>query len=143
MGGKDVMKVFLDTNVVIDFCAQRMPFFESASTIIDMAYRKDISIVISSLTLINVAYILKKAFPKETVMHKLKELADISIISPIDKSMIENAILRNSKDFEDCVQCFSAMIEKAELIITRDKCGFEELPLPTFTPQDFVSRCQT
>lgn len=31
------MKVFLDTNVIVDFCAVREPFFHDASMIIDMA----------------------------------------------------------------------------------------------------------
>lgn len=33
------MRVFLDTNVVIDFCGQRAPFFDAAAEIIDMAKR--------------------------------------------------------------------------------------------------------
>jgi len=57
------MKVFLDTNVVIDFCAHRAPFFQPAACIVDMGYRGEIDIAISALTFINVAYI-EKGFPK-------------------------------------------------------------------------------
>lgn len=59
------MKVFLDTNVIIDFSANRAPFWEAAARVIDMGYRGEISLVISSLTFVNVAYILRKVFPSE------------------------------------------------------------------------------
>ena len=36
------MKVFLDTNVIIDFYAQREEFYRPASIIIDLAKRKEI-----------------------------------------------------------------------------------------------------
>lgn len=135
------MKVFLDTNVVIDFCGKRQPFFQSAATIIDMGYRRELGLIVSSLTFINVAYILRKAFPKELVNEKLKELSTICEISPIDSPIIRSAIVNGSKDFEDCVQCFSAMACNAEAIITRDKSGFADLPLPVYTPDDFVKCC--
>lgn len=32
------MKVFLDTNVVVDFCMRREPFFHDAAVIFDLAY---------------------------------------------------------------------------------------------------------
>lgn len=42
------MKAFLDTNIVMDFCARRIPFFESASLIIDMGYRKELTLIVFS-----------------------------------------------------------------------------------------------
>ena len=54
------MKLFLDTNIVVDFYAQRDPFFSSAWKIIELAERGLVDIVVSSLTIINLAYILRK-----------------------------------------------------------------------------------
>lgn len=82
------MKVFLDTNIIMDFCARRLPFFENASLIIDMGYRKELVLVVSSLTFINVAYILRKAYPQDLVMQKLANLAKICTVSPIDEEVI-------------------------------------------------------
>jgi len=135
------MKVFLDTNVVIDFCAHRAPFFQPAACIVDMGYRGEIDIAISALTFINVAYILRKAFPKEDVYAKLGSLAELCDVSPIDRSTVKEAIRRRSSDFEDCVQCFSAMASRADIIVTRDETGFKDLPVPFITPSDFISRC--
>ena len=46
------MKVFLDTNIIIDFYARREEFFRPASIIFDLAYHGNISIYVSSLTFI-------------------------------------------------------------------------------------------
>lgn len=132
------MKVFLDTNVVMDFLAKRMPFFEDASLIVDMGYRKEICMIISALTFINVAYILRKVYPQELVMAKLKSLAEICLISPIDDEAIMNGIQMQAKDFEDSVQYLSALKCDAEVIVTRDVKGFEKMPIRVMTPAAFL-----
>ena len=40
------MKVFLDTNVVVDFSAEYEPFYKDAAIITDMAYHKETSFII-------------------------------------------------------------------------------------------------
>ena len=132
------MKVFLDTNIIMDFCARRLPFFENASLIIDMGYRKELVLGVSSLTFINVAYILRKAYPQDLVMQKLANLAKICTVSPIDEEVILTGIRMKAKDFENSVQYLSALRCGAEVIITRDAEGFKEFPIPSQTPDEFL-----
>ena len=56
------MNVFLDTNVVIDFMGEREGFFDDAATIFAMIEDRSIRASASALTIVNCAYILKKAF---------------------------------------------------------------------------------
>lgn len=56
------MNVFLDTNVVMDLLAERVPFFNDAASIVEMHRRGLINISISTLTVVNCAYILRKAY---------------------------------------------------------------------------------
>lgn len=44
------MKIFLDTNVMVDFCAEREPFYSNAATIIEMGHNGNVSLIVSSLT---------------------------------------------------------------------------------------------
>ncbi|WP_300812259.1 PIN domain-containing protein [uncultured Bacteroides sp.] len=135
------MKVFLDTNVIIDFCANRAPFCEAAARIVDMGYRGEISLVISSLTFINVAYILRKAFPADLVIRKMEQLTRLCEISPIDETIIKEAVKRREKDFEDCVQYLSACQLQTDVILTRDLTGFNNFPITVQTPDDFLDAC--
>lgn len=136
------MRAFLDTNVVVDFFGHRDPFFSDAADIIDMAVRDEITLVVSSLTFINAAYVLRKSFGKDIMLRKLTQLASICDISYIDSNIIKDSILRNSRDFEDCVQYLSAIQGKADLIITRDKTGFADLGGITMKPAEFLENCR-
>lgn len=66
MGGKGSMNVFLDTNVVLDFMGERKGFFASASTIFSLIEDRTIHASMSALTIINCAYILKKALVRRS-----------------------------------------------------------------------------
>lgn len=136
------MRVFLDTNVVVDFLTMREPFFKSAALIMELARLGNIEVVISSLTFINVAYIVRKAFGKQAVIEKLERLATLCQISEINNEVIKGAIAMRSKDFEDCVQWLSAKMASADLIVTRDRDGFSDLPVPFMSPAAFLEACQ-
>ena len=135
------MNVFLDTNVLVDFCAEREPFYEDAAAIIEMGYNKRTNIIASSLTFVNIAYVLRKVKSRELVKQKLGQLMGICVVSPIDRQVITQALSSRTKDFEDAVQYFSAMQAEADLIVTRDTKGFEEASLPVMTPAEFLARC--
>lgn len=135
------MKVFIDTNVAVDFCAIREPFFKEAAIIIDMARKGMIEIVISSLTFVNIAYIMRKKFPKEDVVRKLDTLINICEVSPINGNVIRNAIASDALDFEDAVQFFSVRDANIDVVVTRDKKGFSKFNLVINTPQEFLEHC--
>lgn len=136
------MRIFIDTNVVVDFCSEREPFFQEASDIFDMGTRGEVEIVISSLSFVNMAYVLRKTFAKDDLHERLKKMSDRCIISSVDGDTIRTAISLNSKDFEDCVQCESAKLAKADLIVTRDEKGFTDLGVLFVSPTEFITMCQ-
>ena len=122
------MRIFLDTNVMVDFCAEREPFYSDAAAIIEMGYDGKITPIASSLTFVNIAYVLRKVKPRE-------------LVSPIDRQVISFASASRTRDFEDAVQYFSALQANADLIITRDAKGFADFDLPVMTPAEFLARC--
>ena len=46
------MKLFLDTNVLIDFILERQPFYQAAAMIISYAEENKVQICVSSLSLV-------------------------------------------------------------------------------------------
>jgi len=135
------MKLFVDTNVVIDFLGQREPFAKDAAVVFDMHLKGMVQIAISSLTVVNCAYILRKEFSKEIMLEKVKWLCENLFVTPIDKECLVNASQENYKDFEDAVQYMSAMSFNPDLIITRNVKDFKELSFAVLTPSEFVLNC--
>ena len=135
------MKIFLDTNVLIDYLNKREPFFAEASQVMDLCVSKHVEGVLSSLSVINAAYIMRKAYPKDSLLLKISWLTEKFEVCPINKESIQRAANSRPSDFEDAVQYFSALQANADLIITRDAKGFIDFDLPVMTPEEFLARC--
>lgn len=136
------MNVFLDTNFVIDFMGEREGFFDDAAAIFSMIADGSICASVSSLTIVNCAYILKKAFGSDVMLEKLDTLCQILDVMPITKEQVQNAISMKPYDYEDAVQYLSALPYHPDMVITRDKKGFNDLDILAMTPAEFVQKAR-
>jgi len=133
------MKVFLDTNVVVDFLAEREGFYLPAAVIVTLADRAEIQIVVSAMTFINAFYLMRKDYAKEVLYAKVGEFARMCTISPVDSAMIKKALQLQGVDFEDTVQHLSANTSPVDVIVTRDK-HFRHYGGNIMTPVQFLDR---
>ena len=136
------MKVFLDTNVVIDFMGKREGFFDDAAAIFAMIEDKKVNATTSALTIVNCAYILKKAFSTDIMLEKVEALCQMLNVTPIDRSQLMNAVQLKPYDYEDAVQYLSALPSRPDVIVTRDKQGFNKFDILVMTPAEFVNRAK-
>ena len=136
------MNVFLDTNVVIDFMGEREGFFDDAAAIFSMIEDGKITASASALTIVNCAYILKKAFSSDIMLEKVEALCQMLNVTPIDRSQLMNAVQLKPYDYEDAVQYLSALPYRPDMVITRDKKGFNDLDILVMTPSEFVSKAK-
>lgn len=132
------MKVFLDTNVIVDFCAQRGDFYRAAAILIELGRRKKIDLCFSALTVVNTIYLLRKIMDKDNALSVIHGLTGFCQVAPLDETVVREAFARRWKDFEDCTQCLSAETIKADVIITRDASHFTQSTLPVETPSEFL-----
>ncbi len=136
------MNVFLDTNVVIDFMGEREGFFDAAAAIFSMIEDKRITASVSALTIVNCAYILKKAFSSDIMLEKVEALCQMFNVTPIDRSQLTGAVELRPYDYEDAVQYLSALPSRPDVIITRDKRGFNDFDILVMTPAEFVNKAK-
>lgn len=131
------MKLFLDTNVVIDVIAAREPFVADSRAIFNLCETGKAEGTVSALTLCTVSYVLRKFVSPGTMRTKLSELRNI--LSPIDLSvsLLDKAISSIS-DFEDAVQFYTAVYSEVDYIITRNVKHFPQDNIPVLTPTEFL-----
>lgn len=135
------MKVFIDTNVLIDFVCKRDVFFRPAAVLFDMAYKGKIRLIISSLSFVNAYYVgLKYKYNSVALQKSLKEIKAIVQISSFDEQMLEYAFSLEVKDLEDAVQYFSALSLNSDCIITRNEKDFDFSSIPVYSPNDFFEK---
>ena len=136
------MNVFLDTNVVVDFMAEREPFFDDAAVIFTMIDEGKIHASTSVLTIINCAYLMKKAFAGKDILNKVDILCNMLSITTMEKKHLQDAVKLKPYDFEDAVQFLSAQPFNPDVIITRDERGFNDFNVLVMTPADFVKKAK-
>lgn len=133
------MKLFIDTNIVIDVIAGRKPFLADSQTILHLCETGKAEGVVSALTLCTVAYVLRKSVGAGTMRKKLRDFRNV--LKPLDLSVsiLDRAIDSSISDFEDAVQFFTAVYSEADYIITRNVKHFPQKNIPVLTPVAFLA----
>jgi predicted nucleic acid-binding protein len=133
------MKLFIDTNVMIDIIDTRLPFYDDAAKLIVLAEKGQTEIIASSLSFINTFYVLEKTHPKDDLKEALKKFRIICGVSNIDELNIDKSLHSGFNDFEDAVQYFSAIQHKCDVFITRNKKDFKNSEIPIMTASEFLA----
>jgi predicted nucleic acid-binding protein len=134
-----MQKVFVDTDVIIDFLIDRKPFSEHAAIILSLSEYKKIQVCISVLTFANCYYILKKFSTHSKVISKLRQLAEIVEIVDVTKKVILDSLKSDFKDFEDSIQNEAAKKDiQIKVLITRNIKDFQYSDLSILSPDSFL-----
>jgi len=130
--------IFLDTNIVLDLLAHRMPFYTEAAKLLSLADKKKIVVSVSALCLADINYILSKQIPEmegRKILRKFKVLVNVL---PLDDKITDLALNSEFRDFEDAIQYFTAIENDQDLIITRNQPDFKESKIPVMTAGEFI-----
>ena len=130
--------LFLDTNIVIDLLAHRMPFYTEAANLFSLADKKKIKLSISALCLADVNYILSRQNPEAEVRKILRKFKVLVNVLPLDDKISDLALNSEFRDFEDAIQYFTAISYDQDLIITRNQQDFKESKIPVMTAGEFI-----
>ena len=132
-------QVFIDTNVILDFLADRIPFSEHASILFQLAKDCKINIHISALSINNTYYILRKVTSNNKALQLISEILEYTEVQDMSREIIRKAIKSGFKDFEDALQYHSAMeVGSIDVIITRNLKDFKKSELPVLSSETAV-----
>ena len=133
------MRVFIDTNVFLDYIQQRQEGWREAEVIFYLAIHGDIELLVSDLTIANMRYVTRKDIPLEQFYVVMKSLRKYYTIVGVGSASVDEAYRVESKDFEDALQYFSAEQAGADCIITRNIKDFDfSSSVEALEPQDFL-----
>jgi len=132
-------QVFIDTNVIIDFLADREPFSEYAAILFQLAKENKIKIFVSAISFNNTYYILRKVTSNKRALSLISEIEGYVGIQETNRNIIQKALKSDFKDFEDAIQYFSAVqLGDIDIITTRDIKDFKKSELPVLSPETTV-----
>jgi len=131
-------KLFIDTNIVLDLLAHRMPFYTEAAKLFSLADKKKVKLSISALCLADANYILSRQKPEMEVRTILRRFKVLVHVLPLDDKITDLALNSEFKDFEDAVQYFTAIENDQDTIITRNQPDYKESKIPVMTAGEFI-----
>lgn len=131
-------RIFIDTNIMLDFLGERKPFYQPIAKIATLAEKEQLTMVVSPISFATVNYFLAKFENQKIAREKLRKFKIISEICSLNEQTIEKGLNSSIKDFEDALQYFSATESNCEIIITRNGKDFKESLLPIMTANEFL-----
>lgn len=129
--------VFLDTNIILDIVDSERENHEHAKNLLRKTIKEDSTVVISEDMLSTVYYIVKN---KKAVLSFFQTIIQQWHVVAFGQKVISSAInycLNNEgADFEDALQCFCAIENKCDLLISHDRnfidCGIKVSSIKLF-----------
>lgn len=135
-------RLFIDTNIMLDFLGERHPFYEPVAKLATLADKKQLEMVVSPLSFATVNYFLAKNESLEIAKEKLRKFKIISEICKLDEQTIEKGLNSDFTDFEDALQYFTAVDSNCEILITRNGKDFKKALIPIMTAEEYLSSIQ-
>ena len=133
------MKLFLDTNILIDVVANRKPWVDEALVLLELAKQQQLSLVVADFSFINLAYITRKLLSQEELYALFCDFCRYVEIVEVGGEVIEKSFQNQWKDMEDCIQSLVAKREGVDYLITRNKKDFIEADIPILSPSEFLA----
>jgi predicted nucleic acid-binding protein len=136
--------IFIDTNVVIDFLANRQPFSMDAARLFDTALEGNARIYISAVSYNNIYYILRQSLTSKATIKLLDELAEITEIADVTNAIIRQSLKTDFNDYEDAIQYHCALsLPQIDFIVTRNTRDFKKSTLPVMNPSEAIASLNT
>lgn len=132
-------KIFVDSDVIIDFFTDREPHANPASEILDLNERGEIEVYLSAVSINNIYYIVRKYVGHIKAVQIIEDLTEMVEIIGTTKKEIIQALKNNFTDFEDSIQYSSALtISEIEAILTRNVKDYRNSKIAVMTPLTYL-----
>jgi predicted nucleic acid-binding protein len=132
-------KVFLDTDIILDFLGDRKPFSQAALKIFLAGHNKQIALYTSSNSITTAYYILCKLTSEKRSRELITDLLGHITIIPVTHSTLESAFTSSFKDVEDAVQFYTALTtSEMDCIVTRNIKDYKRSTLTVISSDEFI-----
>lgn len=128
------MRIFLDTDVLLDVLQRREPHFGPSNALIEWAQQHPGSAAISWHGIANIDYLLKG-----DTRTMVRELLGFCTVPATGHTDVERALDLKLADFEDAMQVAAAIRFDAQFIVTRNIIDYRKSPISARTPAQISS----
>ncbi len=135
---KNMNKIFVDTDVILDLLARRIPHFHFSAVLFTFAEMKKLELYTTPLIIANTFYILRKQLGNESAKNVLRKLRILLHIIDSTESIIDKALNSDFSDFEDAIQYYTALEYGIPVILTRNIRDYKKASIVVQTPESYL-----
>lgn len=135
------MRLFLDTNILIDYFGNRGEPGRLALRLALLHVFEDAELWVSSTSFTDAFYVLNKHLPSEKLQQGFLNSLKTFQVCSLERADIVRACERGWPDFEDALIDVSAQKVKADYLVTRD-AGFSQAQTAVLTPEEVFEMLQ-
>ena len=132
------MKIFVDCDVLLDVGLGREPFCQASGELLNYLENNKNTGFIAWHSIANFFYITAKGNNKQQSKSFIIELCGFLQIAPVSNPDLIIALNLPLNDFEDAMQCVSAMACHADVIVSRNIKDYQNSPIRTLTPEQLL-----
>lgn len=135
-----MFKIFLDSNVALDLLANREPFVHDSKPLLTLVEEGNARLYISEVTLGLLIYMAFDQYKLVNAKENLMQFIEFCHVISGGKEAFRNSLNSLFKDKEDGLQYFTALQNKMDFLITRNKKDFKfGQEIPVLTPKEFFA----
>jgi predicted nucleic acid-binding protein len=134
------MRVFLDTNIVLDVLLNRPTLVSESEAVILRCEALDAEVLIAWHGLATAYYLLRRGRSEADALRELDRILAWAQIAPATDTAARRARTLGFRDFEDALQAVSAETCVADCIVTRNCSDFSLSTVPALSPDEFLRR---
>lgn len=125
------MRLFLDTDILLDVLLEREAFVEASAAVLDWAEDHPGQCAVSWHGLANIHYL-----SKDGAWDFIEELTDFCAVPGAGTPEMKRALELGFKDLEDAMQTSTALLFGAQIIVTRNVADYRRSPIKALRPVD-------
>lgn len=138
-------RVFLDTDVLIDFLSDRQPYSHDVAALLSWTFKHKWELLVSAVSFDNMYYVMRRnGVGHASAIKALQKIHDTTTCVAVDAAIISAALESDFKDFEDGIQYFAAeQAGNVNFFITRNLKDYKKASIQVVSPQQFMTLSST
>ena len=134
-----MMRLMIDTNIILDVLLERDPFFKDSKAVLNLCESRKILGFISASTATDIFCLVRKALNStDEAYTALGHILNIVKVLTVTNDDVNTAFIQHAPDFEDCLLATCAKSNKCSGIVTRNKKDFLTFGISTFSPEEII-----
>lgn len=129
------MRVYVDTNILIDYVCQRGEFADAANRLVALGYMGKVKLLTSALSYVTAMFVAHK-YGRDNVKDALLTVSKFVEILDLKATTVVEMLSFGWKDYEDATQNHTALLADADCIVTRNKKDFKDSSLAIYTADE-------